>query len=163
MRATVRNPCATVFPNGPSAAASGSTWIHWWSSVASAKVSTRFWSTVTQGLVPRSSPTAPRSSSTSANTRMGSSSRLALQVGGEFLGLPDQRHPLGGCAGERRDVDRGDAGGGEGLQPLGDVGARPDQRHRAHELLGHRRRGVVLLAVEVEVLDLLRLLLVAVA
>src|SRR6266550_3578990 len=33
----VRYPCATVVPNGPFAAASGSTWIHWWSPVASAK------------------------------------------------------------------------------------------------------------------------------
>src|SRR5512133_48043 len=34
---SVRYPCATVVPNGPFAAASGSTWIHWWSPVASAK------------------------------------------------------------------------------------------------------------------------------
>src|SRR6266540_2580282 len=33
----VRYPCATVVPNGPFAAASESTWIHWWSPVASAK------------------------------------------------------------------------------------------------------------------------------
>src|SRR5438445_13565360 len=32
----VRYPWATVVPNGPFAAASGSTWIHWWSPVASA-------------------------------------------------------------------------------------------------------------------------------
>src|SRR6476659_4002995 len=35
-RESVRNPCAIVVPNGPSAARSGSTWIHWWSPVASA-------------------------------------------------------------------------------------------------------------------------------
>ena len=33
---SVRKPCAIVVPNGPAAARSGSTWIHWWSLVASA-------------------------------------------------------------------------------------------------------------------------------
>src|SRR3712207_7658100 len=36
-----RKPCAIVVPNGPEAAFSWSTWIHWWSSVASANVSMR--------------------------------------------------------------------------------------------------------------------------
>ena len=41
---SVSNPCAMVPPYGPLAARSGSTWIHWWSSVASANWSTRAWS-----------------------------------------------------------------------------------------------------------------------
>ena len=31
----MRYPCAMVPPKGPAAARSGSTWIHWWSPVAS--------------------------------------------------------------------------------------------------------------------------------
>lgn len=47
-----------VVPNGPAAAFSGSTWIHWWSPVASAKRSIRFWSTSSQSVYPSCSPTA---------------------------------------------------------------------------------------------------------
>ena len=41
-----------VPPNGPAAARSSSTWIHWWSLVASANAVMRSWSTVSQSLVP---------------------------------------------------------------------------------------------------------------
>src|SRR3954469_16330594 len=153
MRATVRKPCATVRPNGPAAARSGSVWIHWWSSVASAKTSMRCWSTVTQSLVPRSSPTAARSSSTSLNFRMrGSWGSADLEVGGDLFGLADERDALGGGPGQGDEVHGGDARGRAGLEALGDVGARPDQRHRSHQVLGQRGGRLLLLAVEVEVL-----------
>ena len=41
-----------VAPNGPAAARASSTWIHWWSLVASAKAVMRSWSMVSQSLVP---------------------------------------------------------------------------------------------------------------
>src|SRR5256885_11870889 len=50
----VRYPWATVVPNGPFAAASGSTWIHWWSPVASAKRSICSCVISCQSLVPSS-------------------------------------------------------------------------------------------------------------
>ena len=60
-----------VPPNGPSAARSTSTWIHWWSPVASAKAFTRSWSISSHSLAPRSSPTAAVSSSKVVKVRMG--------------------------------------------------------------------------------------------
>src|SRR3954464_50531 len=57
------NPCAIGPPNGLSAfARSTSTWIHWWSFVASAKRFTASWVTSYQSLVPSSWPTRPGSS-----------------------------------------------------------------------------------------------------
>src|ERR671916_1761019 len=56
-------------PNGLSRVAlSTSTWIHWWSPVASANRSTRSWVTSNQSLVPSAVPTAARSSSSDSNT-----------------------------------------------------------------------------------------------
>src|SRR5919112_1475725 len=52
-----------VPPNGVSLARSGSTWIHWKSSVASANASTRSWVTSCQSLTPSSSPILALSSS----------------------------------------------------------------------------------------------------
>src|SRR4051794_12843658 len=73
--------------NGPSWARSTSTWIHWWSPVASAKASTRSWVTSSHPVVPRSSPTAASSSSNVVNFRIrrpfpGSSSTLAPWLDG---------------------------------------------------------------------------------
>src|SRR5690242_7166289 len=73
-----------VCPNGPDAARSGSTWIHWWSPVASANVSIRFWSTSTQSEVPISVPAAAMNSSRSSKTRMGR--LLEVQLVRESLG-----------------------------------------------------------------------------
>src|SRR4051795_8368013 len=57
------NPCAIGPPNGLSAfARSTSTWIHWWSFVASANWLTASWVTSYQSLVPSSWPTRPGSS-----------------------------------------------------------------------------------------------------
>src|SRR3954452_23228213 len=57
------NPCAIGPPYGLSALArSTSTWIHWWSPVASAKRLTASWVTSYQSLVPSSWPTRPGSS-----------------------------------------------------------------------------------------------------
>src|SRR5262249_21131533 len=50
---------------GPSAARTGSTWIHWWSSVASANRSICFCVTSRHGLYPRCSPTDAENSSRS--------------------------------------------------------------------------------------------------
>src|SRR3712207_9405477 len=55
-----------------------------------------------------------------------------------------------------------DAGLAERGHPLGDVGLRADERDRPHQLLGDGGGGLVLPAVEVEVLDGARLVLVAV-
>src|SRR5450631_707091 len=60
---SVRYPCAMVLPNGPAAARCGSTWIHGWSPVASAKVLTRSWVTSSQPVLPRSAPACALSSS----------------------------------------------------------------------------------------------------
>ena len=59
-----------VPPKGPSLAFSTSTWIHWWSPVASANWSTRSWVISTQSVVPISSPAADSMSSNELNTRM---------------------------------------------------------------------------------------------
>src|SRR3954470_11256222 len=61
-----------VPPNGPAAARSTSTWIHWWSPVASAKAFTRSWSISSQSLVPSSSPLRSARVSRSSRTRMSS-------------------------------------------------------------------------------------------
>src|SRR5688572_3321514 len=45
-----------VVPNGPDLAFSGSTWIHWWSPVASANWSIRSWLTSSQSPGSRSVP-----------------------------------------------------------------------------------------------------------
>src|SRR4051794_35674285 len=59
-----------VPPNGPAAAFSWSTWIHWKSSVASANLSTRSWVISTHSDAPISSPAAASISSNVLNTRM---------------------------------------------------------------------------------------------
>src|SRR3954469_25581661 len=60
-----------VPPNGVSFARSTSTWIHWWSPVTSANVSTSFWVTSCQSEVPSVSPSACLSSSSPVIVRMG--------------------------------------------------------------------------------------------
>src|SRR5215475_13745806 len=62
-RDRVRYPCAMVPPNGPAAALSRSTWIHWWSPVASAKALTGSWVISSQPVCPRSAPASALSSS----------------------------------------------------------------------------------------------------
>src|SRR6478609_8662548 len=59
-----------VPPNGPAAARSTSTWIHWWSPVASANLFTRSWSISSQSLVPSSLPAAASSSSKLSRMRI---------------------------------------------------------------------------------------------
>src|SRR4051812_35533958 len=54
-----------VPPNGPLLARSGSTWIHWWSPVASANMFTWSWVTSCQSLEPRCSPSCALRSLTS--------------------------------------------------------------------------------------------------
>src|SRR3954447_16272787 len=45
-----------VLRNGPAAARSSSTWIHWWSWVTSAKPSTCAWVTIVHGVGPSTTP-----------------------------------------------------------------------------------------------------------
>ena len=85
-RLRVRNPCAIVVPNGPAAAASTSTWIHWWSSVASAKASIRAWSISSHSLVPISDPAAAATSSSVVKVRMGPN--IVLGRGRACLDVP---------------------------------------------------------------------------
>ena len=61
------------------------------------------------------------------------------------------------------DDERRHAALAPGVEPVGDLLARADERDLVDERVGHRRRRLELLAVEVEILDLRRLGLVAVA
>ena len=70
-----------VPPNGPASARSSSTWIHWWSSVASANRLTRSWVISSQSVVPISVPTAASSSARSVKVRTSFLSRLGLLTG----------------------------------------------------------------------------------
>ena len=54
---SVRKPCAIGAPKGPALARSTSTWIHWWSPVASANWFTCSCVTVIQSLVATCWPT----------------------------------------------------------------------------------------------------------
>ncbi len=66
-----------VEPKGPPAARCGSTWIHWWSPVASANRSIRFWSTSSHPLGPSVSP-IPACSSSADVKILGSAMPLPL-------------------------------------------------------------------------------------
>src|SRR4051812_20116606 len=109
-------PCAIGPPKGLSALArSTSTWIHWWSPVASAKRFTASWVTSYQSLVPSSWPTRPGSSAMVVVVVMprycqpGRSGRSAVE---DVVGEADLR--AGDAGGERR----------EHLGPLGGVVVR---------------------------------------
>src|ERR1044072_8501757 len=110
---SVRYPWAIVAPNGPAFAFSASTWIHWWSPVASANVSIRSWVISSQSPVPRCSPLAAGSSSRFAKVRMSvpraachidhlagdEAGLLAREVGderGDVVGRADALHRGGG-------------------------------------------------------------------
>src|SRR5947209_13825748 len=135
-----------VAPDGPVRARSGSTWIHWWSPVASANRSTRSWVTGSQSLYPRCSPTALVSSVTSLKIRMS-----VRRPAGHVDDLA--RDERGAVAHQVRDgvrdvlgpPDPADRDGGRGLllhvlerdaQPLrgggGHVGDDEPGRHRVH-------------------------------
>src|SRR5829696_1028603 len=115
-----------VPPNGVSFARSGSTWIHWWSPVASAKASMSFWVTSCQSETPSSSPSACLSSSSPVMVRM------AGTVSGHYRPLPggprDGTHAR--CA---------SAGGGATRQPIPrrHVRRRGDARGRRPPARGH--------------------------
>ena len=62
----------------------------------------------------------------------------------------------------RRDEQRRGSGLPPGVEALGEALLRPDERDLVDERIGHRGRGVALVPVEVEILDLARGVLVAV-
>src|SRR3954447_17184351 len=98
---SVRYPCAIGPPNGLSFfARSTSTWIHWWSPVASAKRVTASWVTSCQSLLPRSVP-----------TRVGSSARVVVVVMQTSFG----RGWWSGTAGGEDVVSEADLGGGQAV------------------------------------------------
>jgi hypothetical protein len=75
---SVRKPCAIGAPNGPARARSTSTWIHWWSPVASANRLTCSWVMVSQSLTATSWPTSGGSSSSEAKDLMRVPAAFAL-------------------------------------------------------------------------------------
>src|SRR3954454_6371787 len=86
--------------------------------------------------------------------------------GSGFTKLGDEAQLLDALllrSGDRRDPERADACVAVDGEPLAHVVGRPAQRHGVDELVGHRGGRLVALAVEVEVLDLLRRRLEAVA
>jgi hypothetical protein len=88
-----------VVPKGPAAAFSGSTWIHWWSPVASANRSIRFWSISSQSLYPNCSPTAAFSSSADVKilgSAMSLASRVAMSMSKQLLSMVGRGFPVNG-------------------------------------------------------------------
>src|SRR5580698_1057564 len=76
-------------PKGPPLARSGSTWIHWWSSVASANRFTRAWSTANQSDQPKCCPVrAWNSSALRTVVAMSTTLRAAASVEPDALVLP---------------------------------------------------------------------------
>src|SRR5690606_16021433 len=92
-----------------------------------------------------------------------SGARGAGRSGGEVRDGLDEADALLVGAAERGDVEGGDARLLHGLEAVADEALVADQRGLLQQLARHQRGGLVLLAVEVELLDLLGLLLVAVA
>src|SRR3954449_9340612 len=94
-----------VPPNGVSFARSGSTWIHWKSSVASANALMRSWVTSCQSLTPSSSPILDLSSSGPVMVSMAGSlaKALVVQLGPRGLGFLQLADP-------ERGEDRGGLG-----------------------------------------------------
>src|SRR5262245_57246329 len=101
-------------------------------------------------------PTATSSPTRSRPTASCRSVRPSLSPG---LDLVEEG---GGVVANRRDVQDRDAALDERGNPLLHVALGPDEVGQLEELLGNGRGRLVLLAVEVEVLDLLGLGLVAV-
>src|SRR4051794_22000064 len=83
--------------------------------------------------------------------------------GGKLGDEPELLDPVVLRSGDRRDPERPDPRVAVDGEPLAHVVGRPAQRHGVDELVGHRGGRLVALAVEVEVLDVLRRLLEAVA
>src|SRR5918997_1972941 len=78
-------------PKGPALARSGSTWIHWWSPVASANCCTRSWVTSSQSLSPTCCPTSAVRPSTPSTT-LGSATGPNLEQRAQGL---DRRGGIG--------------------------------------------------------------------
>src|SRR3990170_5173642 len=96
-----------VFPKGPPFARSGSTWIHWWSPVASANRSICSWVTVCQSEKPRWVPTAFCNCSMPWKTFTAYSSRVSgLTVGSTLRTAGDEQDLAGGEPGALADEER---------------------------------------------------------
>src|SRR3954447_14141738 len=93
---SVRYPWAIGPPKGPLFARSTSTWIHWWSPVASANRLTASWVTSNQSLLPSSWPVRPDSSPMVVVVVMRSPPRVGQDVVPPILhrtGLTGWVHP----------------------------------------------------------------------
>src|SRR4051794_38169719 len=75
-----------VVPNGPAAARSSSTWIHWWSWVRSANASTWGWVTIDHGVGPRRTPSASARSAYSREREAAMTSGTGRLLRGERCG-----------------------------------------------------------------------------
>src|SRR2546425_12626616 len=99
----VRKPCAMVPPKGDALARAGSTWIHWKSSIARAKVSMRSCVISTHGETPTSCPTRASSSRMGLTTGRSFSRRGRAELRGEALAQPVEQAarlgapPRGAC------------------------------------------------------------------
>src|SRR5215217_1128483 len=93
-----------VPPKGVSFARSGSTWIHWWSPVASAKASMSFWDTSCQPETPSSSPSACLSSSSPVMVRIAGTlcTHYVALPGGQGHGTHPRGPRLRGRAADQR-------------------------------------------------------------
>src|SRR5687768_10163231 len=109
----VRKPWAMVPPNGVCAAAAGSVWMNWRSSVASANASMRAWSTVSQPDTPVSLPMRLRISAMLAVGISGvGHDQGAVGRGGERdLHRVGESDAFGGKAFDQREHDRGAVAG----------------------------------------------------
>src|SRR5918995_2644139 len=134
-----------VPPNGVSFARSGSTWIHWWSPVTSAKASMSAWVISCQSETPSSSPVACLSSSSPVMVRMAGTvcTHYVALLGGQRDGTHTWSPRRGGGAADQplpgRSVRRRDGLRGPALvrSVRGRLSQREDDRDAAH---GDRRR-----------------------
>src|SRR5688572_1372478 len=86
-------------PNGPAAARAGSTWIHWWSPVASANSSMRSCSMVTHSVGSSSAPMWSRRPAGVGTWRVILPRRSGLGGGRDLVEQGEHRVVVGGLAG----------------------------------------------------------------
>src|SRR5438093_8918054 len=129
---SVRKPCAMVVPNGPPAARSRSTWIHWWSPVASANASMRSCDTSIQDEGPNSAPASSSLMAPPYDTRGPGVARAGSEEQHELA-----VSQLTGAGGAVEREQRVDAAHVTGVVEVG--GARRVEAERCDESVVHRR------------------------